>query len=74
MTTADRLRAEGEARGELRGETKERIAILMDLMTTKFGPLPAQVRNTIYTATADEQHLWARRLLTATSLDEVFAE
>ncbi|WP_146097466.1 hypothetical protein [Nocardia nova] len=65
MTTAERLRAEEEARG--RGEA------LIELLTLKFGPLPTHVIETIHTGTPEQVRTWTARVLTATTLDEVFA-
>lgn len=76
MTTADRLRAEGEARGESRGialgETRGRAAILLEQLTVKFGHLPIEVADTVRTASAGELETWAVRVLSASSLNEVF--
>lgn len=42
VTTADMLRAEGEARGEARGRT----AALVQLLTLKFGSIPQSALDT----------------------------
>ncbi len=42
MTTAERLRAEGEAIGEARGEGRARTETLIDLLDAKFGSVPGQ--------------------------------
>ncbi|RAW09228.1 transposase, partial [Phytoactinopolyspora halophila] len=67
MTTADMLRAEGEARGEARGRTEA----LVQLLTLKFGPLPQSTLDTVHTATIDQLETWTTRVLTAHTLDEV---
>lgn len=76
MTTADRLRAEGEARGETRGialgETLGRAAILLEQLTVKFGHLPVDVTDRVRAAGTGELETWAVRVLTASSLNEVF--
>ncbi|MFD3595886.1 Rpn family recombination-promoting nuclease/putative transposase [Nocardia sp. NPDC058640] len=65
MTTAERLEARGRAEG--------RVEMLVEMLTAKFGPLPSAVAQRVQVADADELHLWARRVLTADSLAEVFA-
>jgi hypothetical protein len=69
MTTADMLRAEGEARGEARGEAKSLVLML----TVKFGPLPDSVTRTVHGASSDQVQAWTIRAVTAETLDQVFA-
>lgn len=69
VTTAEMLRAEGEARGEARG----RAAILVELLTFKFGPLPPATTQAIHAASVEQLRTWVTRVLTAESLDQVFA-
>ncbi|MEC3917449.1 hypothetical protein [Nocardia sp. CDC160] len=68
MTTAERLRAEGEARGEVRG----RAEALLDLLTLKFGAVPVKVEDVVRGADAGRLRMWAARVLAAESLDDVF--
>ncbi|WP_194816253.1 Rpn family recombination-promoting nuclease/putative transposase [Nocardia sp. XZ_19_385] len=74
MTTAERLRAEGEARGIAIGAAQAWAAILIDQMTLKFGRLPTHILDHVRSATPIELHVWARRVITATSLDEMFVD
>ncbi len=67
MTTAEKLRAEGEARGLARGEA----GLLLEQLSVKFGPQDAAVEARVRAASSDQLHLWGRRILTATSVDEV---
>ena len=60
MTTADMLRAEGRA------ET------LAQLLTLRFGALPDSVRARLREASTQQLTAWTERVLSATSLDEVF--
>jgi hypothetical protein len=60
------VRAAGEAQGQLDG----RIAILLEQLTAKFGPLPAETVARIETASLEELRLWGVRLLAATTLEE----
>jgi hypothetical protein len=71
MTTAEMLRAEGEARGRAEGEARGRAAMLMELLTLKFGPLPPAASQAVHDASLDQLHTWAARALTADTLDQV---
>lgn len=78
MTTADRLRAEGEARGavraEARGAARARTEILVDLLGIKFGSIPRAVIRKIETGSREETRTWLRRIVTADTLDQIFNE
>jgi hypothetical protein len=78
VTTADMLRAEGEARGraegEARGEARGRADLLLEQLAVKFGPLPKDVPQTVHAGSSDQVQTWATRVLTASTLDEVFDE
>jgi len=65
MTTADMLRAEGEACGEAKS--------LVLMLTVKFGPLPDSVTRTVHGASSDQVLAWTIRAVTAETLDQVFA-
>lgn len=69
VTTAERLRAEGRAQERAEG----RAATLIELLTVKFGSVPDTTIRTIRTAAPDRVDTWLHRLLTATTLDQVFA-
>jgi predicted transposase YdaD len=68
VTTAEMLRAEGEARGEARG----RAEALVEMLTIKFGPLPESLPKTVHAASIDQIKAWAARAVTAGTLDQVF--
>ncbi|MEU6581281.1 hypothetical protein [Nocardia sp. NPDC046763] len=68
MTTADRLRAEGEVKGRI----KERAEMLIEQLSLEFGALPSQIIATVHTADLDRLRAWATRARTAGSLDEIF--
>ena len=72
MTTAEMLRAEGEAHGEARGRAEERAEALAEVLTVKFGPLPESVTKTVRAASIDQMRSWTARAVTAETLDEVF--
>jgi Putative transposase, YhgA-like len=67
VTTAEMLRAEGEARGEARG----RAEALVQLLTLKFGPLPPAALDVVRAASVDQLETWTGRVLAAGTLDEV---
>jgi hypothetical protein len=69
MTTADMLRAEGEAKGR----AEEAVRILVRQLTRKFGPVPDNVRVRIDSASLEQLEVWSDRLLDAPTLDEVLA-
>jgi hypothetical protein len=60
MTTADMLRAEGQAK------------TLARLLTLKFGGLPDSAQARLQAASAEQLTAWTDRVLTATTLDEIF--
>jgi predicted transposase YdaD len=65
MSTADMLRAEGEAKG--------RTEALAQLLTLKFGTLPDAARTKLRAASAQQLADWTGRVLDATTVDDVFA-
>ena len=65
ITTAERLRREGRKQGSQ--------AMLQKLLTYRFGPLPENVQAQLAVADVDLIDIWARRVLSASSLEEVFA-
>lgn len=71
MTTAEMLRAEGEARGRAEGEARGRAGALVQLLTLKLGPLPQTALDTVYAASTDQLETWTARVLSAATLDDV---
>lgn len=69
MTLAEQWIAEGRAEGRAEGE---RI-VLLRLLRLKFGELPASAQAQVAHANEEQLSLWAERVLTASSLDEVLA-
>ncbi|MFZ5897393.1 MAG: hypothetical protein ACOY0T_40445 [Myxococcota bacterium] len=55
------------------GELKGRADMLVEQLTERFGELPAGVRERVQGANVDELRAWTSRVLTAASLDAVFA-
>lgn len=71
MTTAEKLRAEGRVEGRVEGRAEGQAELLLEQLTVKFGPQPVEVQARVFTATSDQLHTWARRILAADSIDEV---
>jgi hypothetical protein len=69
-------RTEGEAKGRTEGEAKGRTEgeakLLSKQLTLKFGPLDDATTQRLRAASTAEIELWAERILTADSLDDVF--
>jgi predicted transposase/invertase (TIGR01784 family) len=73
MTTADMLRAEGRVEGEATGRAQGRAETLTQLLTQKFGPLPDWAVANLQAASSERLESWTGRVLTATTIDEIFA-
>jgi predicted transposase/invertase (TIGR01784 family) len=71
MTAAERLIAEGEARGEARGEAKGKAELLLRQLGLRFGVLSDATREQVLHAPSARLDVWAERVITAQSLDEV---
>jgi hypothetical protein len=71
VTTAEMLRAEGEARGRAEGKARGRAEALVQLLTLKFGPLPPAAFDTVHAASTVQLETWTARVLTADTLAEV---
>jgi flagellar biosynthesis/type III secretory pathway protein FliH len=71
-------RAEGEARGEakgkIEGKAEGKAELLQRLLTRRFGPLPAGVRDRLVAASAEQLDDWAERFVDAARLADVFVE
>jgi hypothetical protein len=69
MTTAEKLIAEGEAKGLAKGEAM----LLLKLLRLKFGPVSQEVDALVSGATSDQLEAWGERILSATELRDVFS-
>jgi hypothetical protein len=59
-------------RGRVDGEARGKADMLVQLCQARFGAMPREVLERIREATVPQLDRWARRLLTASSLDELF--
>jgi predicted transposase/invertase (TIGR01784 family) len=66
----NKARKEGRVEGIKEGQA----ALLTDLLSVKFGPLPAAVVERLLCATEGQLLGWARKLVVAESLDGVFGD
>ncbi|WP_295429819.1 transposase [uncultured Thiodictyon sp.] len=74
ITLLREAREEGIQEGRQEGRQEEAAAILLQLLTLKFGPPVDAVTKRVQQANADALRCWSARVLTATRLEEVFAE
>jgi predicted transposase/invertase (TIGR01784 family) len=69
-------RVEGEAKGRVEGEAKGRVegvrAMLIQLMSAKFGELSREQRERVEAASEEEMLFWSKRVLRESSLAAVF--
>ena len=70
-TIAQQLIEEGEARGEARGELHGRQMMLLNLLQTKFGDLPAEAEDRVQTLSIAELERLAIELIEARSLNDL---
>ncbi len=70
MTLAEQLEARGRAEGKAEGE---RLVLVRQLML-KFGELSDADRERLANASEEQLLGWSERVLTATSLDELFTD
>ncbi len=70
----DSTRAQALAEGEAIGEAKGKAALLRDLLQTKFGKLPKWADTRLKKATAAQAETWAKKVLSATSLEAVIGK
>lgn len=69
----DEGRAEGLARGRVEGRVEGERQMLLQLLTSKFGPLDESVRGRIDAASETDLSRWVARVLTAGSVHEVLS-
>ncbi len=62
-----------ERLGRQEGHQEGQREIVLALLEEKFGPLDAPIRRLVEKASQEQILLWAKRILTASSQDEIFA-
>ena len=60
----------GEQKGLSRGRQEGMQDLLHQLLTEKFGPLPAWAAQRLQAATAEDLHAWAKRVLHGATLED----
>src|SRR5690606_1912344 len=71
-STYDRLVNQGREEGRAEGHAEGRAHFLLELLEERFGPLDPRTVALVRAADLDSLRLWARRILTAGSLDDIF--
>jgi hypothetical protein len=74
MTIGEKLIARGERRGREKGREEATRDLLLEMLTERFGDLPPALSEKVAAAPTTDLRRWARRLLTAATLGEVFAD
>ena len=67
-------RKDGMREGRQDGLREGEAGLLLRQLERKFGPLPAGVKERVSSADAEQLLLWGDRVLTAMSLDKIFAD
>lgn len=71
---AERFIQQGEEKGRQEGRQEGEATVLVHLLTLKFGAPSESVRQQVRSADPEALLRWSARVLTATCLEEVFAE
>ena len=75
MTSAERLKAEGRAEGEAKGRAEGKLGgqaeLLLKQLSFRFGELSNDVRAHVTAASLEQLAVYAERVLSAPSLDDV---
>jgi predicted transposase YdaD len=66
-------RQEGRKEGRKEGRQEGEATVLLRLIELKFGPPDAALRNRVESADSETLLRWSERILTAGSLEELFA-
>lgn len=74
MTAAEKLLQQGEERGRKEGRKEGQAELLVRQLELRFVNLPEGISEHVQQASDTDLTRWAERVITAASLDEVFAE
>ncbi|MEX1367316.1 MAG: Rpn family recombination-promoting nuclease/putative transposase [Nannocystaceae bacterium] len=66
--------ANGEAKGKIEGKTEGKAEVLLELLQLRFGSVPEATRAKVDDAKLPQLDVWVARVLTAKTLEEVFAQ
>jgi hypothetical protein len=69
MSTAEKLREEGRVQGKAEGKAE----LVLKLLALRFGPLSESVQSQVRSASSPELDSFAERVLSAKTLQDVFA-
>lgn len=72
VTTYEQIKAEGRAEGMAKGRAEGKAELLLRMLTVRFGSLPAPALERVRDAAPATLDGWAERLVTASSVDDVF--
>jgi len=66
-------KAEGMAEGKAEGVSKGKAELLLRQLNSKFGAVTDATRETVLRASSERMDVWAERVLTGTSIEEILA-
>lgn len=72
MNIAEAYVQEGRSKGKIEGKIEALQSLLLKQLTQRFGHLPDTATARIHSANAEQLELWGERILSASSLDDVF--
>ena len=74
MDFVEYVRREGKREGEQKGRRDGRAQALLDLLSARFGPVPASVKARVESATEKMLSTWTQRVLTAPTLEALIED
>ena len=73
MTAAERLTKDAAEKAAKKGRAEGRAAVVLKQLELRFSPLPVEAVERVEQATAEQLDVWVERVLSAETLDDVFA-
>ena len=67
-------RIQGKIQGKIEGKIEGKCALLEQLLSRRFGPVPAWAREQLASATDTQLDSWAERILDARTIQEALAQ
>ncbi|WP_437785758.1 hypothetical protein [Sorangium sp. So ce1097] len=74
MTELDEIERRGRAQGRAQGRVQGRAQMLLELLTARFGALPAEVSARILAADEATLVTWTTRVITAPTPEDVLGD